>query len=308
MLEKFIRVSKLWVIAAVMTVTSSKAQELLCEVNLVTDPKLQITTVDKDIIDNITNVVKEFMNNTRWTKDEFEIEERINCIIQLSIENIPSTGQYSGSIQINATRPVYNSNYTTTIFSFKDNNLDFRFDRNQILQYSPNQFRDNLTSILAFYAYMILGYDYDSFSLEGGTKYFEMAQQIVTLSQGGEGDGWRSNDSRKRNRFYLIDNALQQYFSPLRKVYYEYHRKGLDILYTDIAKGRNVILETLKELEPIQQSRPGSVNMQIFLSSKLNELKGLFSKAEMAEKNEIVALLKKLDPANGTKYEEILTA
>lgn len=308
MLEKFIRVSKLWVIAAVMTVTSSKAQELLCEVNLVTDPKLQITTVDKDIIDNITNVVKEFMNNTRWTKDEFEIEERINCIIQLSIENIPSTGQYSGSIQINATRPVYNSNYTTTIFSFKDNNLDFRFDRNQILQYSPNQFRDNLTSILAFYAYMILGYDYDSFSLEGGTKYFEMAQQIVTLSQGGEGDGWRSNDSRKRNRFYLIDNALQQYFSPLRKAYYEYHRKGLDILYTDIAKGRKVIVETLKGLEPIQQSRPGSVNMQIFLSSKLNELKGLFSKAEMAEKNEVVALLKKLDPANGTKYEEILTA
>jgi len=284
------------------------SQELFCEVSLVTDPNLQITTVDKDIIDNLQEVVREFMNNTQWTKDEFEVEERINCAIQLSINKIPSSGNYEGSIQIQASRPVYNSSYNSTILSFKDDNLNFRFDRNQILQYAPNQFRDNLTSILAFYAYMILGYDYDSFALEGGTKYFQMAQQIVTLSQGGEGDGWRANDSRRRNRFFLVDNALQQYFSPLRQVYYEYHRLGMDALYADIVKGRKVIMETLKLLEPVQQSRPGSVNVQIFLSAKLNELKGLFAKAEMSEKNEIVALLKKLDPANGSKYDEILTA
>ena len=295
------------IVCGVLTLSTSYAQELFCEVNVITDPKLQITTVDKDVIDQLKDVVAEFMNNTRWTKDEFEVEERINCVFQISIERIPSTGLYSGSLQVQASRPVYNASYNTTILSFKDDNLDFRFDRNQILQYAPNQFRDNLTSICAFYAYMILGYDYDSFSLEGGTKHFEMAQQIVSMSQNGGGEGWSANDSRRRNRFYLVDNALQQYFSPLRQVYYDYHRKGLDNLYTDIEKGRKVIFESLQLLEPVQQSRPGSLNLQIFLSAKINELKGLYAKAEMAEKNKVVALLKKLDPANGTKYDEILT-
>jgi len=307
MLKVFVNQTKLLVGAVFMLSTSViQSQELLCEVNLVTNPKLQITTVDKDIIDNLTEVVKEFMNNTRWTKDEFEIEERINCALQLSIDKITGTGSYEGSIQIMASRPVYNSSYNTTIFSFKDDDFNFRFDRNQILQYAPNQFRDNLTSILAFYAYMILGYDYDSFSLEGGTKHFEMAQQIVSISQSG-GEGWNASDSKRRNRFYLVDNALQQYFSPLRKLYYDYHRLGMDNLYLNIEKGRNVIYEALLTLEPIQQTRPGSVNLQIFLSAKINELKGLYAKAEMSEKNKVVALLKKLDPANGTKYEEILT-
>jgi hypothetical protein len=288
--------------------SSGIAQELRCEVNIITDPKLQIQTVDKDIIDQLKTVIEEFMNNTRWTKDQYEIEERIVCVFQVSIEKIPTTGVYSGSLQVQAVRPVYNSNYTTTILSFKDDNLNFAFDRNQILQYAPNQFRDNLTSILAFYAYMILGYDYDSFSMEGGTRYFETAQQIVNLAQSSPDDGWKSSDSRKRNRFYLVDNALQQFFSPLRKCYYNYHRLGMDFLYADIEKARKVIYEALKELEPIQQTRPGTVNLQIFLSAKLPELKGIFSKAEMAEKNQIVSLLKKLDPANGTKYDEILTA
>lgn len=307
MLKRFVSKIKIVALLAMLVSTSMiQSQELYCEVNVITDPKLQITTVDKDVIDQLKNVIAEFMNNTRWTKDEFEIEERINCVFQLSIERIPNTGTYGGSLQVQASRPVFNSSYNTTILSIKDDFVDFSFDRNQILQYAPNQFRDNLTSILAYYAYMILGYDYDSFSLEGGTKYFEMAQQIVSISQSG-GEGWNASDSRKKNRFYLVDNALQQYFSPLRKVYYEYHRLGMDNLYANIEKGRTVIYETLQLLEPVQQTRPGSVNLQILLSAKINELKGLFAKADMAEKNKIVTLLKKLDPANGTKYEEILT-
>lgn len=286
-------------------ITTSFSQEFFCEVNVQSNPKLLVTTVDKEVIGQLKEVIEEFMNNTRWTKDEFEIEERINCALQISIEKIPSTGNYEGSIQIQASRPVYNSNYNSTLFSFKDDDFIIRFDRNQILQYSPNQFRDNLTSILAFYAYMILGYDYDSFSPQGGTKHFEMAQQIVSLASTGQ--GWNASDSRKRNRFYLIDNALQQLFSPLRDAYYIYHRSGLDVAYVDIAKCREEVYNALKLLESVQQTRPGSVNVQIFLSAKINELKGLYSKAEIDEKNKVIALLKKLDPANASKYDEILT-
>jgi hypothetical protein len=150
---------------------------------------------------------------------------------------------------------------------------------------------------------MILAYDYDSFSLEGGTKYFEIAQQIVSNASGVAATGWKANEPKKRNRFYLVDNALQELFKPLRTVYYEYHRLALDNAYEDPAKARKVILTTLKQLLPIQQSRPGSLNIQLYFSAKINELIKLFSMGEPDEKTEAIALFKKLDPANGSKYE-----
>jgi hypothetical protein len=171
---------------------------------------------------------------------------------------------------------------------------------------SNYQYRDNLSAILSFYAYMILGYDYDSFSLEGGDNYFNAAQQIANNAKNSGDEGWSASGGNKRNRFWLVDNVLQPLFSPLRNAYYDYHMGGLDIFYTDMVAGRKKILETMQNLDKIQRARPGSLNLQLFLTAKSAELVNIFSQADIKEKNAAVSILKKLDPASSSVYQEIM--
>lgn len=282
-----------------------KAQELNATVTVVTKPGIQVTTVDREVIDVLQRVIEEFISNTKWTNELFEINERVNSSFQLTINEIPSTGYYRASLLINANRPVFNASISSTMINFKDDFVEFPFSRDQIMQYSDNQFRDNLTSTFAFWVYMILGYDFDSFSLEGGTKYFVKAQQISSLAQAA-GTGWSQSEPSKRNRFHVIDNHLNPLFQPLRAAYYNYHRKGIDLLYSDIENARKNIVAALKTLEEIQNARFGNVNLQIFTLAKREEFVNIFSKAEAGEKAEVVAILKKIDPSNGEKYDEIL--
>lgn len=281
------------------------AQELKAQVTVVPKPQLTLSTVDREVMAVLKTVIEEFLNNTKWTNDNFEIHERINCSFQLTIEAI-NGGNYSASLIISANRPIYNASISSTTINFKDDFVDFSFDRNQIMQYSENQYRDNLTSTFAFWVYMILGYDYDSFSLEGGSKYFNLAQQITSLAQVSMSKGWSQNENSKRNRFFIIDNHLNALYKPLREAYYNYHRNGLDLMYSDMDKARKNVLESLKTLEAIQNARFGNVNLQIFTLAKREEFVNIFSKAENGEKTEVVALLKKLDPTNGEKYEAIM--
>lgn len=285
---------------------SLKAQELNCQVTIVVDNQIPVTSVEKEVFDQLKQTVYDFMNNTKWTKDKFTLEERINCNIQIQISSIPSSGTYTGSIQVQSTRPAYNSSYNSTLFNFQDENLSFKFSRNSILIYAPNQYRDELTSILAFYAYFILGMDYDSFSPSGGTPHFIEAQQIVTLAQSSGSPGWLSSDSKKRNRFFLVDNILHQFFEPLRTCNYQYHRQGIDMLYDDPIKARKNMYQALTLLNKVVSARPNSINLLNFAQAKQVEMKNVFVEAETTEKTEIVNLLKKIDPANSTKYQTIL--
>jgi hypothetical protein len=282
------------------------AQELNCQVTVVIDNQIPVTSVEKEVFDQLKQTVYELMNNTKWTNEKFKLEERINCNIQIQISSIPSSGTYSGSIQVQSTRPVYNSSYNSTILNFQDENLTFAFSRNAILIYSPNQYRDELTSILAFYAYFIIGMDYDSFSLKGGTNYFNEAQQIVSLAQASGGPGWQSSDGKKRNRFFIVDNILHQLFEPLRICNYEYHRKGADKLSEDPIAGRKAMYNALTQLNMTVSSRPNSINLLNFVQAKTIEIKNIFVEAEQTEKNEVVNLLKKIDPANSSNYQQIL--
>jgi hypothetical protein len=286
--------------------TFSQAQELNCQVTLITDAKLEVTTVDKEVLEQLKQVVNDFMNNTQWTKDKFKAEERINCNIQLQISKIPSQGVYEGAMQIQSSRTAFNSSYNTTVFNFQDENISFAYSRNSIISYAPNQYRDNLTSVLAFYAYFIIGMDYDSFGLKGGTTYFNEAQQIVSLAQSSGASGWKSNEAGKRNRYWLVDNVLHQLFEPLRECNYEYHRKGLDKLYENKDAARKAMFDGLNKLNKVITTRPNSINVLNFVQAKLIELKNLYADAEVKDKNEIVNLLKKIDPANASKYMEIL--
>lgn len=282
------------------------AQELNCQINVAVKPGLDVTTTETEIFKELEKTIFELMNETAWTNDVFSFEERINCNMQLSIVDVISPGNYRANLQVQLTRPVLNTTYNSTLFNFMDENVEFKFERNAILVYSPNEFRDNLTSIFAFYAYMMLGYDYDSFSMEGGSQFFSKAQEIVTLAQNGGGSGWRSSERGRKNRYWLVDNALQELFTPLRKCFYEYHRLGLDNMYEKPEEARQNIFNALQQLSDVHKARPGSINIMTFLQAKVTELTGIFKDADTRQKTELVNLLKRLDPANSSKYQEIL--
>jgi hypothetical protein len=290
----------------ISSVFSLKSQELNCQVSIISDARLELTTVDQEMISELENTIYEFMNNTQWTKDKFTVEERINCNLQLQINDVPITGTFSGSLQIQSSRPAFSSSYNTTIFNFQDDDITFTYSRGSALLYAPNQYRDELSSVLAYYAYYVIGMDYDSFSSRGGTDLFSIAQEIVTNAQSSIAAGWKSSERGKNNRYWLVDNALHELFSPLRDCIYEYHRKGIDVLYNDSAAARSSVKAALSRLIKVTATRPGSLNVLNFIQAKTNELKSMYSEVDMKEKNEIVNLLKRIDPANSSKYQEIL--
>jgi hypothetical protein len=284
----------------------SFSQELNCQVSIEADAKLELNSTELEIIKQMKQGVYDLMNNTQWTKDAFKTEERINCNIQIQIKTNPSSGVYTGFIQVQSTRPAFNSNYNAVLFNFQDDDMAIAFSRNTVLTYAQNQFRDNLSSILAFYAYFIIGMDYDSFSSKGGTPYFNEAQQIVSNAQSSGAPGWKASESGKRNRFWLIDNILQPVFDPLRECNFMYHRKGIDMLYDNKVEAKKSLLAALNKLTPVVQTRPNTINVINFLSAKTTELKNILSDSDMKEKTDFVNLLKKLDSGNSSKYQEIL--
>lgn len=291
---------------ALSGISVSYAQELNCQVSVLVDAKVEVSSTEKEIIKQMEQSIFDLMNNTQWTKDKFKTEERIKCNIQIQIREIPSTGTYRGNIQVQSTRPSFNSSYNTLLLNFEDENFAVSFSRNAVLVYAQNQYRDNLTSILAFYAYFMIGLDYDSFSLKGGTPYFIEAQSVVTNAQVGGAPGWKSSESGKRNRFYLVDNMLQPVFDPMRECLYMYHRKGIDKLYEDKVAGKKAIYDALNKLTPLAATRPNAVNLLSFLFCKIPEFKNVFSDSELKEKQDLVTLLKRLDSANSARYQEIL--
>jgi len=293
------------IIISLLAFNTLKAQELNCQVSVINTPKLQLSATDLEILKDMENNIYEFMNTTRWTKDVFEIEERINCSVLITITG-KNNDNLTGKIQVQSTRPVFNSSYNTTVFNTIDQDFNVAYLRNTTLLFSIEQYRNNLTSILGFYAYMILGYDYDTFSFEGGEKYFENAQTISNLAKNSGDPGWAASSGKRRNRYWLVDNALQSLFKPLRNAYYVYHREGLDAMYNNPVDARKKIIEALKFVDKVQRARPGNFNVQVFMNAKGDELISIFSQAEMSEKNTAVNLLKRLDPAGSSKYQEIL--
>lgn len=282
------------------------SQELNCQVSVIIDAKVEVSSVEKEVIEQMKQSVTDLMNTTTWTKDNFKAEERINCVLQIQIKTIPSLGNYTGFIQVQSSRPAFNSNYNSLLFNFQDDNLIFSFSRNAPLLFSANQYRDNLSSILAFYAYFIIGMDYDSYSLKGGSPYFLEAQQVVTNAQASNTLGWRSGEPGKKNRFWLVDNMMQPMYEPLRECNYLYHRKGIDRLYDTKIEAKKEMFSALSKLSPVVLTRPNNVSILNFLNSKIQEFKNVMSDSEVKEKTEFVNLLKKLDSANSTLYNTIL--
>ena len=208
------------------------------------------------------------------------------------------------SIQIQSSRPVYNSDYKTPVFIANDNDFSFSFQPNTLIQFSTDQHRDNLSSVLGFYAYYILGMDYDSYSPLGGTDNFLKAQQVVSNCQNAGESGWRPSEN-KRNRYWLVENILSQTFAPLRDINYTYHRQGFDLMYSSADAIRTRIVDDLNTLRSIHQIKPTSYNMQLFFIAKSDEILNIYRDSSEDEKRRVRDLLMVIDPGNISKYERL---
>ena len=280
----------------------SHAQELNCTVTVIAP---QIGNVDASRFEALEDGIREFINGRRWTNDNFDFEERIECAIQITINEAIGTSVFKGSMQVQSSRPVYNSDYNTAVLLVNDGDIQFEWLDNSNILFSPGQHRDNLSSLLAYSAYMILGMDYDTFSPEGGTPHFLQAQAIVANAQNASERGWRSSQG-KQNRYWLIENHLSQTFRPVRNCLYNYHRKGLDVLFSDVEGARLTMAEALIDMRSTNRIRPGSYNIQVFFSAKSDEILNVFEPAPDAERTRLLPILKQLDPGNIQSYDQRL--
>ena len=288
-------------ILAVLT-TSSTAQELNCSVKVIAP---QIANVEASVFESLEDGIRGFMNGRRWTNDNFEFDELIECTMQITISEAIGNTKFSGSIQVQSNRPVYNSDYKTPMLFVIDGDFEFVWINGSSILFNPGQHRDNLSSILAYYAYMILGLDYDSFGLETGSEFFLKAQTIVANAQNSGGQGWLASQG-KQNRYWLIENMLSQTFRPLRLCMYNYHRRGFDLLESNLEGARLNIADALIEMRSTNRIRPGSFNLQVFFLAKSDEIIKLFSPAPEAERVRLLPVLKQMDPGNISKYDDAL--
>lgn len=277
-----------------------QAQELSCDVK-VQAPKIQMA--DPALFRDLETAIREFMNNTKWTNDNFEPVERIKCQLVITISNEISMDEFNAEVSIVSSRPVYNSDYETVLFNHYDKDWYFRYRFAEPLEYSENTSLSNLTSLLAFYAYIIIGFDYDAFSKSGGTPWFLKAQGIVnTLS---DKPGWTSYGST-RGRYWLVENLVGAKYATFRSAFYTYHLKGLDEFYTNPATATRVFIGVLSDLDKVNKDQPNSMILQVFFNSKKQELMDIFAGAPPAERVKASNLLCSLDPANCDAYRKAI--
>ncbi len=282
-------------------------QEFIATVNINT-PRLQ--KADPSLFVNLERSVEAFFNDMVWTEYTYAPEERINLTINLNINEEVTNTSFKGEMQIQATRPTYNSNYETVLLSHNDRDVVFNYDLNQPLQFTEFGFGDNLSQILGFYVYYILGLDGDSFSLNGGDLYYQKAQDVINSSGPDISEafpGWAPTGSAQRNRsrYWMAENILSPRIKNYRQAYYDYHRQALDIMYNNPDAAKSILINALTEIRVVAQSYPNCMLLQMFSSAKSNELIEIFSLAELEQKREFIRLMSKIDPVNSSKYRSI---
>ena len=265
-------------------------------------PKIQ--TSIKRVFQSLETAMKDFLNGHKWAVDEILPAERIDCSFIVNVTSWDGSSNFNAELQVQSTRPVYNSSYTTTLLNVNDKDFDFTYTEGQTIDYSDQTFQGNLSAVMAFYAYVIVGLDYDSFAKFAGTPYFSAAQNIVTNSQSTSYKGWKAFDSNL-NRYWLAENLNNKTYALLRSFIYDYHRNGLDAMAANAVKGRKVIAGILPLLTQVDRTRLGAMLPTLFFSAKSNELVSIFSQADVQERIQAMNVLTQADPANGNKYQAL---
>lgn len=282
-------------LAATVTIQSSKVDNQV-------DPKIFV---------QLQSQLKDFINQRKWTGDVFTLEEKIDCSFYISIESVVSPGVYDAKLSIVSNRPVYKANYTSSLLNMQDANFTFKYQLSQPIEFNENRVQGtdaleaNLTATIAYYAYVILGLDYDSFSLKGGLPYFNKALNIVYNAPEGSGiSGWKSYDGQ-RNRYIFIDNLTKSGFDAIHQVLYDYYRTGMDQLVEKPVVAKGAILNALIGMQDIQEANTNVMAVPILMQGKFSELSGIFSKSDKTIKTQLINTFSSIDIANLNKYKEI---
>jgi Domain of unknown function (DUF4835) len=268
--------------------------------------------INKSTFQTLQTALNNFLNNRKWGADNFLPNEKIECNFVLTLEATDDPNVYSAQLIVQAARPIFNASYNSPIINFQDEGIKFKYIEFQIMEYNDNRVSgsdalvSNLTATFAYYAYMILGFDYDSFSPRGGDVYFQKAQNIVNNAPEGRGiNGWKLFDGQ-RNRYWLVENMLNSRYSLMHDVYYNYYRLGMDKLYEDENAARAELLNVLNLLNTFITENPNKMISQFFFQGKSTELIKIFSKALPPDKARASELLQKLDLTNAAKYKDEL--
>lgn len=287
-------------IIAVLFAFTAQAQELNCTVTVNAD---RVTDANTQIFRTLETSLNEFMNSTRWTSRNFSRNERIDCSIYINVSAYDSNS-FSATMQVQSSRPVYNSTYQSPILNFNDKDISFRYLENETLQYNPNAFTSNLIALMAYYANIIIGMDADTFELNSGTPYYQAAQNMVGLAQGSGYRGWGQQDGNQ-NRFFLITDLLSNTFSPFRQALYDYHRQALDVMSENSKAGKEKALDAIKTLAEVNKVRPNAFLTRIFFDAKSDEIVSIFSDGPMVTITGLVDTLNRISPLNSSKWSNI---
>jgi hypothetical protein len=269
------------------------------------------TQVDKKTFQTLQSAVNTFINNRKWTSDNFQPQEKIKCNFLLTIDQDLGNNVFKGTLMVQAARPVYNSTYETSLINLQDADVVFKYIEFQPIEFNENRVQGNdplaanLTALMAYYINIILGLDYDSFSPRGGDPYFQKAQFIVNNApESGQISGWKAFDGM-RNRFKLVEGLVDSRYTLMHDVLYSYYRNGLDQFYENEKNGRSGILNALNYLNTINMENPNSMILQVFFQGKSTELVKIFSKAETNMKVQAREILSRLDITNVNAYKEL---
>jgi hypothetical protein len=279
------------------------AQELNCTVSI---NATQITTSDRGIFRDMKTAIEQFLNGRKWTNEAYKPHEKIACNMLITITKMPAIGSFSATVQIQSARPVYNTNYSSLTFNFADRDWEFEYIESLPLEYNDNTYTSNLTSMLAVYAYLILGIDADTFSELGGTPYFQRALTVVNNAQQSNRPGWQSIGGSNRSRYWIVENYNNPQMVDLRKSAYTYHRLGLDTFDQDPDKSRKIILDGLKDVKKIRDINPNSILLVSFLDAKGKEIANIFSSGSIQLRREAYDIVTTIDPSNTSTYEKMI--
>lgn len=282
------------------SVTAICAQELNCTVEVNSQ---QVEGTNKSVFDALQEGMSTYMNETKFSNAVFSPNEKIECRLFLTVKEY-TDDRIKGELQLQLSRPVYNSTYTTTLFNFRDTKVEFGYREGDPLIFNENTVENNLTAILDYYAYLFLAIDFDSFSPKGGQPFYDRAQSVVQQAQSIGEVGWRTFEDTK-NRAAVLSSYTDTNTSGIRNLLYDYHRKGLDEMVTSPDKGRAVITESLKELKTIADNSPMSVALSLFRDSKLDELVNIYSKAPSTERETAYDILQPIYPTESERLDKI---
>jgi len=264
----------------------------------------QVQNTNKRALEVLEKAISDFLNNRTWSANEIQPQERIDCSFVITINSWDGSSSFTAQAQIISTRPVFNTSYNSPVLSISDNNFNFSYTEGQLMDYSDQQYMNNLTSLLAYYAYIIVGLDADTFEQNGGTPFYTAAQNIVNNAQNTGFSGWRSMEGMN-NRFWLANNLLDRRYQPLRDFLYSFYLKGLDTMSDHAQQSRKAILDLLPLLQKVDRLAQGAVFNQVFFTAKSDELIGLFGGMGPQERVQAYNILAEVDPANANKYESL---